>query len=142
MNEGTWRTTDDPVRLLGYAKRFAPARKLRLFGCACLRRGWWLLPPECREAVEIVERAAQRLITQSEWARAVRLATQSAHRNPRSPSVRAVALLFEEGGVLDPAWRPLCSSAVQCHLARCVFGNPFRPAASASSSAVWARAET
>jgi hypothetical protein len=42
----------------------------------------------------------------------------------------------------DAAWQPPCSASVQCDLARCVFGNPFRPAAKKKpTAAAWAHGQ-
>lgn len=70
-----WLIERDPETLLkvvvdtrGYARR------LRLFGCACARQIWHLLPTDARSAVEVSERLAEGKATNTDMrAAAVRL---------------------------------------------------------------------
>ena len=58
MTEQQWIECADPLRLLLFLhqKRKASDRKLRLFGCACCRRIWHLLPDQAnRDLVAAVE---------------------------------------------------------------------------------------
>jgi hypothetical protein len=58
MTEAEWLACTDPEMLLHFLGR-KPARKLKLFGCACLRRIWGVLPDRrCRRLVEVAERDA------------------------------------------------------------------------------------
>ena len=54
MTEGEWLASDDPeAMLLFLSGRQASDRKVRLFGCACVRRAWGLLVDgHSRAAVE------------------------------------------------------------------------------------------
>src|SRR5262249_35652873 len=80
MTESDWLAATDPAAMLNFlqeqASNISPSkqrmsaylgvapdrartRKLRLFGCACCRRIWHLLPDESsRQAVEVSERHA------------------------------------------------------------------------------------
>lgn len=139
MDEATWRTTDDPLSMLEYAREFAPVAHLLLYGCACVRQAWGVLPPECQETIELIEQCAEAPGQSGGTRRARELAARSLRGNPTSPAIQALALLPAEFALqgLD-GWRPPCSPAVQCDLARCVFGNPHRPVSATPS---WAMSE-
>jgi hypothetical protein len=58
MTEELWLSSVDPEPMLYFLGR-KPSRKLKLFGCACLRRIWHLLTDQrCRRLVEVAERDA------------------------------------------------------------------------------------
>src|SRR4051794_11618621 len=58
MDETTWWTTTTArTWMLEHVRRTANGRQLRLFGCACLRHIWSLVPDTMRLAVEDVEQA-------------------------------------------------------------------------------------
>jgi hypothetical protein len=139
VDEATWRTTRNPTQMVEYVRRKASKRKLSLYGCACIRQTWGLLPADCRDAVEITERCAEGTLPQSELGRRRRLLESADRTKPDSPSVRAVVLLPLLETFSSEDWRPLCSLAMQCDLAQCVFGNPFRPVPQAPA---WACSET
>src|SRR5262245_57699885 len=108
----------------------ASPRKMRLFGCACVRREWGRLTAEGRLALWRVEALAEGSVP----------AEQAA-------AMEAAAAQFGSGGLggvlarlFGPPneWRHVATFllprvgwreelAAQCDLARCVFGNPFRP---------------
>jgi hypothetical protein len=60
MTEAEWLTSADPeAMLLFLSERQASDRKVRLFGCACVRRVWGdLADDKLRRAVEVAERFA------------------------------------------------------------------------------------
>ncbi|OAI54973.1 hypothetical protein AYO44_13870 [Planctomycetaceae bacterium SCGC AG-212-F19] len=70
MDEATWLATDHIGGLwqfLKAAKHNPGARKLRLFACACCRRGWAAFTDtSARQGVEVAERAADRLASRKE----------------------------------------------------------------------------
>lgn len=70
-----WYTERDPDALLRQVVDTRDyARRLRLFGCACARQVWHLLPTEARNAVQVSERLAEgRATTTDMSAAAVRL---------------------------------------------------------------------
>jgi len=60
-----------PSPMLAHVFRSASERKLRLFAAACCRRIWpWLADNECRQAVEVAEKHADRQATQAALTRA------------------------------------------------------------------------
>src|SRR5262249_33140206 len=63
MTRREWTTCKDPAAMLRLLRDrgLIDARKARLFGAACCRRLWGLLPEEGRRAVEAVERQADGL---------------------------------------------------------------------------------
>ncbi len=63
MKENDWLVCTDPKAMLEFLGPKASERKLRLFGCACCRRIWHLIPDEPRrKAVEHAEAYADGLI--------------------------------------------------------------------------------
>ena len=67
MTEHEWLHSTNPRPMLEFIWREASERKLRLFGAACCRHIWHLLPDErCRRAVEIAELYADGLGTEAE----------------------------------------------------------------------------
>jgi hypothetical protein len=81
MTEKEWRASTDPQAMLSRARLsgLASPRKQLLFLTACLRRLWpVLLYRGSREAVEVLERAADQLATDGERAAAARAAEAAA----------------------------------------------------------------
>jgi hypothetical protein len=67
MTEAEWLACGDPGPMLQFLGDRASWRKLRLFGCACCRRGWHLLQDEwSRKAVVAAEQYADRLLSAAE----------------------------------------------------------------------------
>jgi hypothetical protein len=66
MNEARWRALPTPSDQVRHLPLPAGARKLRLFGCRCLRRCADWLSPEGRAAVEAAERFAHGRATDAE----------------------------------------------------------------------------
>jgi hypothetical protein len=133
------------------------ARKLRLFGCACCRRVWdWLTSADARMAVEVAERYADQEASEAELFNAYETAMNTAtHTAPGWPDGEPER--DESGKLKDASDYPgfqahqavlnvsgfnfaytanlaenagegrQVEQAAQCHLLRCVVGNPFRP---------------
>jgi hypothetical protein len=81
MTEKEWRASTDPQKMLDRARLsgLASQRKQLLFMAACLRRLWpLLLYKGSREAVEVLERAADQVATDEERAAAARAAESAA----------------------------------------------------------------
>src|SRR4051794_28004462 len=67
MTEQEWLECTDPDAMLLFLGDNPSDRKLRLFGCACLRRVWRSLPEDShRRAIETAERFADGLVTSEE----------------------------------------------------------------------------
>jgi hypothetical protein len=71
-------------------------RRLRLFGCACARQVWHLLPTDARSAVKTSERFAEGLATETDLrAAAIRL---------RGSPVTPVQIALEAAGCASAGW--------------------------------------
>jgi hypothetical protein len=149
--------------MLGYLNKHARLtrtqagrRKLRLFGCACIRRVWRLLTDKrSQEAVELGERYADGLATASQLKQGERqalaaiaaadAAATAAGENTTRTLVgqRRAAAAAVQYVVRPQAWSAAVGPAVQvdvamffkgrgerkaqCVLVREIFGDPFRP---------------
>jgi hypothetical protein len=155
MNETEWLTTTNLGALQDWCRQRLRGRrrKFRLFGCACCRRLWHLLPdPRSRAAVEAAERYADGLIDKQalpQVRRAAMAATRAAPRQPDPPRLAwtaesAAQILINQptddffiAAAIRAAYaadgaglRPyLQEEAEQARLLRDLFGNPFRPVA-------------
>jgi len=143
MTEAEWRRCPDPTLLLQQVRGKVSDRKRRLFACGCCRRIWSRLTDEfhfCRQAVEVAERFADGLATESEredyWFAVNEEDREEVVDEAYVAACRAISLDNEEDGDFASATarcavlavpRPDRERAAQCRLARCVFGNPFRP---------------
>jgi len=149
MNEEEvrWATTDRPDAVLYEVERIQrqllTSRKIRLFGCGCFRLIWDKITlPSIHRLVELAEARADRLVRQSELDK-----DHAAEGDPPENTPDYILHLYIRsllGSKVVPgyiAW--LTRSATnpeeypagnqwqacpeQARLARCVFGNPFRP---------------
>jgi hypothetical protein len=69
VTEAEWVTCIDPNPMLGFLRGNASQRKMRLFACACSRSIWQLFTdPRSRRAVQIAEKAADGMATETELA--------------------------------------------------------------------------
>lgn len=97
----------------GHCPHRPSARKLRLFACACSRQAWDRLDNDARRVVAAAERDAEDGLPSACTA------------NPLSWLLLADAAGAAGWAVTHSG----CPPAIQAALARCVFGNPFRPVA-------------
>jgi hypothetical protein len=140
VTEADWLACDDPAPMLKHLDRVTNARKFALYACGSCRAVYdRLTDPRSREAVEAAERAADRLITESDLRRAAERAAEVRSSHPVRAVYRAandppdyVSCLWVTGhvsltfGECDSAeW--IATRPRQAALLRCVFGNPFRP---------------
>ena len=135
------------------------ARKLRLFGCACCRRAWgWLTSENARTAVEVAERYADQEASEDELFHAYETAmTIAPHTDPgwpdadpgrdetgrlkgasEYPGFEAHQAVLNVSGrnfaytadlAVNAGESKQVEQAAQCHMLRCIVGNPFRPVA-------------
>ena len=140
MTEDKWLSGKELWRLVRVIRRekswFRPPvlkRKLRLFGCACLRSDWEKLPDDkFRVAISTAEDMADGNVTerQVEWARDD--VAHTMHWLKSEYAGPCLALLEPRiselvGELSDEVW-PF-RNAVAIPLLRDIFGNPFRPVA-------------
>jgi hypothetical protein len=146
MNEAKWLGSADPSVLTRYLAEQAAStktrrsqRKERLFGCACVRRIWSMLTDErSRAVVEVAERYADGLVKRTELTvarrqaikgyEAIRLAQASARQAGFTAAVAAASTVSAYLVALNASRAAGAGERpAQADLARCVFGNPFRP---------------
>jgi hypothetical protein len=146
MDESRWLASGDPAEMLDHLLRRDGVswRKVRLWGCACVRRLWPRLVTEpTRRVVEVVERFVDGQANQQEVDRAAgavarvkrgnRRANHAAclvgrlcldgHRFPPADVGDAVADVMAGGDRDSPVWA--LEKRHQAALLRCVFGNSF-----------------
>jgi hypothetical protein len=147
MTEAEWLVCEDPRALLKHVRGGSDQRRLRFFVCACCRRVWDLLADErSRAAVEVAEAFAAGTASRAELV-AARNGANAAYRKMRPQrgplafrhicaahlAQQAVALRV----TFDPWENEFLRGAqerkekterrARAHLAREIFGNPFRP---------------
>lgn len=145
MTEGQWLKCTDPNPMLDYLRDKVSERKRRLFACACCRHIWPLITnKDCRRAVEVAERYADGLVSESERSIAEYLVSGEDVDDAIPPAEVADnwAVVSADDEVLDPeedfalltatiaasaARHPDRERASQGSLAHDIFGNPFRP---------------
>src|SRR5262245_51206221 len=151
MTEQEWLAGAIPAAMVSFLRqRRASERKLRLFGCACCRRVWHLLPNEAsRKAVDVAERFADGLAKRKDLKTAEMAcqeeANESTHNNPGETVVRLGTLmpafwtsynarcLVEGPQFFDASQIPVREIAHevegrgQIGLLHDIFGNPFHP---------------
>jgi hypothetical protein len=151
MTEAQWLAGDDPAGVPAGLRGRVSDRTARLFACACCRAAWHLLPDErSRGAVEAAERLADGPLTDDERRAAVLAAGGALERSTgacfRAATAAWLTLTYggDRGGEAARAWSVAGEVraglrlavwedvadevlAAQVRLARCIFGNPFRP---------------
>jgi hypothetical protein len=143
MTEDQWLACTDSAEMQWFLKnsgrlgKKGSERKLRLFGCACVRRIWYLLKKRKKAAanrvsIEKAERFADGLATEEELHRAYFAAGPTA-RCPSGPNaffaaMYSMSMAAKEAGVRRADWSTdyPAELATQSHLFRDIFGNPFR----------------
>lgn len=151
MTEAEWLACDHPWFMLDYARsraivRKPSVRKVRLFACACCRRVWGHLKNQAnRQAVEVAEQFADRLVSENQLSAAqgrTKSGLRKGHHSSHNPAHYAAAptrnlrnqvqwCVLGGMSVATPI-RPGTDrsatrneAAVQCALLRCILGNPF-----------------
>jgi hypothetical protein len=141
LTRGEWITCTNPAAMLRQLRDHGliTERKAQLFGAACCRRLWELLPGEARRAVEVVERHADGLASREDL-REARRASRGAFApvSGREGLARAAVLCLLTAARDDPAGHALdlllsASGAgtgrteeqnAQAGILRCLFGAP------------------
>jgi hypothetical protein len=106
MTEADWRACDDRQALQAFLRGKASDRKLRLFAVACCRSIWQhLLDERSRYAVEVAERFADGLVTDSEllWATLAGYEYAKRLRKERWAAYAAWNVADDQGGALGAA---------------------------------------
>jgi hypothetical protein len=141
MNEAEWLACRDPRPMLAFREYNASRRKLRLFNCGCCRHVWGqLLADSTRDAVEVTERIADGLAELDELNQMWPRSDEERRERLRWLLTRDVYLLTRHGGDVCPLSQEISWETsglgvrrkerhFQASLLRCLFGNPFRPAA-------------
>jgi hypothetical protein len=139
MTEGEWLTCADPIPMLEFLSGKTNDRKVRLFGCACVRRIWHLLVDErIRRTVEVSERYADGLARSSELMAVRRDSLSLAYAREGTAAHHEPIRLAAEAAIQTGCWTccRFAAEAVgktaekeeqrrQCALLRDVFGNIF-----------------
>jgi hypothetical protein len=138
MTEADWLTATDPSPILRYLRGKVSDRKLRLFVCASCRRNESNIAKQAfRDALTAAERYADGLIGDGEL-QAVSAAT-ALQSSRRVNMVQAHAQAHVHWATQPDDEMPAAAGIVlakkptaqiwQSAILRCIFGNPFRPAA-------------
>jgi hypothetical protein len=139
VDEHTWLTGTGPKWMLEHVRTTAGDRKLRLFGCACVRRIDHLLDDRLWEVLATAERLADGRASLEQVSLADALTVSAIHDRQVAARVVGRMLRGDAWGVahvctesisLRAAGRSwVAELAAQCDLLRCLLGNPFRPVA-------------
>ena len=136
MTEEEWLAASDSEAMVLYLGTKASDRKFRLFACACCRRVVW---PHLVESSKILVDAAEQYADGLLDLRALGVIKGKASKALRKCNaqttafnlwVREVTRKPASSGVLRLMWFINYSNTPlgeQSDLARCIFGNPFRP---------------
>ena len=128
MDEEQWLTGSDSDQLLAYLLQNSKAseRKRQLFTVASYRRLWHLFTNELsKRAVEVSEGNADGLASRED-VEAAWDAAEAATAGGPDPHM-TIYLALRQQDELEAG----------CHLLRCIFGNPFRPASLAPAWLSW-----
>jgi hypothetical protein len=151
MTESEWLEGANPAKMMSFLRgRRASERKLRLFGCACCRRVWGLLPDDAsRDAVGVAEQFADGLASRKDLKAAYLACGGDAPPTTHDPAHTAVRVSLKMAAFwtaynarcLAAGVEPIPASQLaarhaaqeleglgQGKLLRDILGNPFRPA--------------
>jgi hypothetical protein len=128
-----WDSSTDLAALFDALPKATRKRKARLFGCACTRQGWDLLPDgRFRIAVEVAEKYADGGADEEEMIRARKgaMASPSASHSMLAALLAHITLAASHPSsfmwAASAVWNDALPSAL-VRLLRDVFVNPFRP---------------
>ncbi len=136
MTEQEWLACTDPGPMLELLRGKASERKARLVAVACCRGIWHRMKAPLRRVVEVGEQYADKAVSEGKANEAAGLAIKQGGESdhlamaawdtvaecsePDDPFNIASDAANEVNAVQD-------GRLEQCHLLRCIFGNPFRP---------------
>ncbi len=124
MTESEWATSSDPAAMLRFITEnpdhanincVRDSRKLRLFACALCRAKWDTLTPRGRHSVEAAERFADNKM-------AIAGILEGFVSETGCPACYKSAITAATSMVADTSRKEIAAD-----LARCIFGNPWRP---------------
>jgi hypothetical protein len=150
MTESEWLEGSNPLKMVESRRSGrAHERKLRLFGCACCRRVWGLLPSQAsRDAVGVAERFADGLARRKDLKAAWLACGGGTPPTTHDPAHTAAQVSLKMAAfwtaynaqVLAAGTGPLLASQIEAHqaakesegrhqakLLHDIFGNPSRP---------------
>jgi hypothetical protein len=146
MTETEWLACTNPMELLRWLGRRAGKRKRRLFGCACCRRVWHLIPDErSRAAVVASEQFADGLVSEADLEEARRQA-RLAHEDFEAcgppyerlyTTAACVCAVKRNAGDAVHAWYGAVSALQMAGLGRRGEQGPGNPFYSAITQSVW-----
>jgi hypothetical protein len=147
MTEAEWLAAIDPAPMLDSLRGKASGRKLRLFGCTCVRQIWSLLGEDAPAAVGVAENYADGLASKAALRRArweVRDERYGLETGEGRVSLRWVACWLAETVATVRAYDAVVAElkrltpyvpilqeselSTSCEVVRDIFGNPFRSA--------------
>jgi hypothetical protein len=146
VTESEWLGCTDPKPMLRFLLGKASNRKFRLFTVACSRRIWHLLSDErSRKAVDIAEKVADGLVSNTERGNAATEAIQAAWdlegNDPSWPAEAAFHTVDSDRVDAQAAAHYAAftetDESAQAALLRDIMGNPFRLVTTESSWAEW-----
>ena len=149
MTEAEWLACEDPTPMLDFVRDSATDRRVRLFGVACCRRIWTLMPNrQCKMAVDRAESYSEgqctrdRLRAASEKVKVGTLALRdecaeyaanaawvSSQDNVKRTAEAAAVAHGVKISIDEWAVEKRTEETQQAVLFRDIFGNPFRPVA-------------
>lgn len=146
MTEQEWLACETPAPLVEFLRKLGTdsrlvsplagkgmLRKVQLFLCGCCRRRWdTLIDERSRRAVDVAERHADGLAKKAELQKARKGAEDATCEKiwdglPSADDLTAYATKMSGEQASNGLWRAAHQAPIG--LLRCVFGNPFRPAA-------------
>jgi hypothetical protein len=143
MTEQEWLSGIDLLPMLVCLTSRGDGRKFRLFSCACVRKVLDRLPDSRRlRAVEMLEDHADGLVSSAELTAAQSSAQSvgpnaAAYLASEDPWIVAFTAIADLKADPRTKGREKEERAAQCHMLRCVFGNPFRPSSIDPAFLTW-----
>jgi hypothetical protein len=132
MTEVEWLLATDTDPMIGHLRNGCSPRKLRLYGCECAREYYdELTDRRCHEAILIAELFADGFTTSDELNQAREAAVEVRNRIDKWATQAAANAAAPDDflWIWQVAKESGVTTAQRANRLRCIFGNPFRPAA-------------